>query len=179
MIIYNFKFNGNKFLKITIISIIIISIIIMFISINNLRKENKIILNDELRQNEVSTISSNQYTNILKQVYDDVDTYIGQKISFTGYVYKLYDFKNTEFILARDMLINESQTVVVGFLCTSEKAKDYKEGTWVNITGTIIKGYYHNPIPIIDITEIHETEKPENALVNPPDETYIATSTIL
>ena len=42
------------------------------------------------------------------------------------------------------MLINsDSQSVVVGFLCTHENAKEFKNGTWVNVTGKIIKGYYH------------------------------------
>ena len=60
-----------------------------------------------------------------------------------------------------------------------DKAKDFKEGTWVNITGKIIKGYYHDEIPVIDINKIEETKKPEDAFVYPPDGTYIPTSVIL
>lgn len=180
MFVYNLKVNGTKLFRITIISIIIIALVILSFSVYNFYYKSKFILNDGLPTNSVANIEANQYTNILKEVYENIDTYVGQSINFTGYVYKLYDLKDTEFVLARDMLINsDSQTVVVGFLCSYDKAKDFKEGTWVNVTGNIIKGYYHNEIPVIDITKMEETKKPEDVYVYPPDNTYIPTAVIL
>lgn len=180
MFVYNLKINGVKTFRIVIISIVIIAIIILTISIYNFYYKSKFFLTDNLPSNSIANIESNNYTNILKQVYDDVDTYVGQSINFTGYVYKIKDFKDTEFVLARDMLINsDSQSVVVGFLCSYENAKKFKEGTWVNVTGTIIKGYYHDEIPVIDINKIEETNKPEEEYVYPPTSTYIPTSVIL
>ena len=180
MFVYNLKINGVKTFRIVIISIVIIAIIILTISIYNFYYKSKFFLTDNLSSNSILNIESNNYTNILKQVYDDVDTYVGQSINFTGYVYKIKDFKDTEFVLARDMLINsDSQSVVVGFLCSYENAKKFKEGTWVNVTGTIIKGYYHDEIPVIDINKIEETNKPEEEYVYPPTSTYIPTSVIL
>ena len=180
MFIYNLKVNGTKLFRIIIIAIIIIALVILSLSVYNFYYKSKFILNDGLPTNSVANIEANQYTNVLKEVYENVDTYIGQTINFTGYVYKLYDLKDTEFVLARDMLINsDSQTVVVGFLCSYDKAKDFKEGTWVNVTGNIIKGYYHNEIPVIDITKIEETTKSEDVYVYPPDNTYIPTAVII
>ena len=180
MFIYNLKINGIKTFRIIIISIIIIALLILSLSIYNFYLKGNFILNDSLPSNSVANIDSNNYTNILKQVYDDIDTYVGQSINFTGYIYKLNDFKDTEFILARDMLINsDSQSVVVGFLCSYNNAKNFKEGTWVNVTGEIIKGYYHNEIPVIDINKIEETTKPEEEYVYPPNNSYIPTSVIL
>lgn len=180
MFVYNLKINGVKTFRIVIISIVIIAIIIFAISMYNFYYKSKFLLTDNLPSNSITNIESNNYTNILKQVYDDVDTYIGQSINFTGYVYKTEDFKDTQFVLARDMLINsDSQSVVVGFLCSYENAKNFKEGTWVNVTGTIIKGYYHDEIPVIDINKIEETNKPEEEYVYPPTNTYIPTSVIL
>ena len=180
MFFYNLKINGVKTFRIVIISIVIIAIIIFAISMYNFYYKSKFLLTDNLPSNSITNIESNNYTNILKQVYDDVETYIGQSINFTGYVYKTEDFKDTQFVLARDMLINsDSQSVVVGFLCSYENAKKFKEGTWVNVTGTIIKGYYHDEIPVIDINKIEETNKPEEEYVYPPTNTYIPTSVIL
>ena len=180
MFIYNLKIDGTKSFRIIIISIILIATLVLSLSIYNFYFKSKFVLNDNLPSNSVANIESNEYTNILKQVYDNIDTYIGQSINFTGYVYKIDDFKDTEFVLARDMLINsDSQSVVVGFLCTHENTKNFKQGTWVNVTGTIIKGYYHNEIPVIDINNIEVTEKPEEEYVYPPDNTYIPTSVIL
>lgn len=179
MFVYNLKINGTKTFRIIIISIILIALLILSISVYNFYYKSKFLLDDNLPSNLVSNINANNYTNILKQVYDDIDTYVGQSINFTGYVYKTKDFNDTEFVLARDMLINsDSQSVVVGFLCNYEDAKNLKEGTWINITGQIIKGYYHDEIPVIDINKIEETNKPEEEYVYPPDNTYIPTSVI-
>ena len=78
------------------------------------------------------------------------------------------------------MLINSNQqAVVVGFLCSSNEAKNFSNDTWVEITGTVTKGNYHGDIPLIKITEIKEAEKPNDEFVFPPDETYIPTSSLL
>lgn len=180
MFVYNLKVNGTIIFRSIIIFIIIFSLLILFFSMYNFYYKSKFVTNDFLPSNSIAEIDAHEYTNILKQVYENVDTYVGQSINFTGYVYKLYDLNDSQFILARDMLINsDSQTVVVGFLCSYDKSKDLKEGSWVNVTGEIIKGYYHNEIPVININKIEETTKPEEVYVYPPDDTYIPTSIIL
>lgn len=103
----------------------------------------------------------------------------GQKISFTGYVYRVYDFSNTQFVLARNMVISsDNQTLVVGFLCNFKDASKFSDGTWVNITGTITKGDYHGDIPVIEIKEMKACDKPSDEYVYPPDDTYIPTSAL-
>ena len=74
---------------------------------------------------------------------------------------------------------SDFQTVVVGFLCSYENANKFKNNSWVTITGEITKGYYHGDIPIIKIEKIEEIQKPEDALVYPPDDFYIPTSSLL
>ena len=180
MHIYNIKVNGNMLFRWIFIIIITIAILILSFSIFNIYKKSNFKVEDSISTNNISNLSSKQYTNVLKQVYDNIDTYIGQKINFTGYVYRVYGMNDNEFVLARDMLINsDSQSVVVGFLCNYDKAKEFKDGTWINISGNIIKGYYHNQIPVIEITNIEETIKPDDAFVYPPDDSYIPTSVIL
>lgn len=129
---------------------------------------------------DVYQITPNNYTNILNSVHNDIDTYLGQRISFSGYVYRVYDLKDTEFILARDMVVStDFQTVVVGFLCSLDKASEFKDGTWVQITGKITKGYYHGDIPVIEIEDIKNIQKQKDTFVYPPDEFYIPTSSLL
>lgn len=77
------------------------------------------------------------------------------------------------------IISSNSQYVVVGFLCEFENAKDFKDDTWVNITGEITKGNYHGDMPIIKITHIENTEKPSEEYVYPPDDSYIPTAGIL
>lgn len=120
------------------------------------------------------------YTNILKSVHDNPDEYIGQKIKFSGYVYRVIDFTEKEFVLARNMVVSSDfQTVVVGFLCSYDKAQDFEDGTWIEITGTIKKGIYHGEMPVIDIEKIQKIEKPSDEYVYPPDDDYIPTSSFM
>lgn len=66
--------------------------------------------------NDVYTIENKNYTNVLKSVHDDISTYVGQKVSFSGYVYRVYDFQDDQFVLARDMVVSSDfQTVIVRF----------------------------------------------------------------
>jgi len=176
MFIYNIKFNFGKLFRVIFCTMLIIGLIMCAITVY------KIVFKSESKasQNEVYEIPANNYTNILKSVHDDVDTYVGQSISFTGYVYRVYDLTEVQFVLARDMVVSSDfQTMVVGFLCTAENAKNFKDGAWVEITGKITKGYYHGDIPIIEIEKIKETTKPKDTLVYPPDNFYIPTSSLL
>lgn len=178
MLIYNIKINGSKVFKIvgSIVTIIVICLFIYTIyKIFGLSKNEGCTNNP----NNISNISADNYTEILKSVHDNIDSYVGKKISFSGYVYRVYDFDENQFVLARDMVVSsDSQTVVVGFLCESKNVKTFQDGTWVNINGEITKGNYHGEIPVIKITRIEECGEPENSLVYPPDETYLQTSEI-
>lgn len=134
-----------------------------------------------MNKNGVSQISAKNYTNILKTVHENIDSYVGKKINFTGYVYRVLDLQDNQFVLARDMIINSnSQTVVVGFLCECDTAKDFSNDSWVEITGEIIKGAYHGDMPIIKIIDIKSVDKPsKDEYVYPPDDSYIPTAGIL
>lgn len=133
-----------------------------------------------LPNTDIAIIRDEDYTNILKMVNDDIDTYIGQKICFTGYVYRVSDIKENEFILARDMVISDSpkQSLVVGFLCKYNQAKNFENNSWVKIIGTIEKGEYLGEVPIINISEIEKVAKPEKCEVPVPDDYYVPTSVI-
>ncbi len=129
--------------------------------------------------NKTAYITDKNYTNILKEVHKNLDTYIGQKICYTGYIYRVDNLKDDEFILARDMQIeNTNQTVIVGFLCTLPNATDYSNYEWVKIIGNIEKGNYFGDIPCIKIEEIEKIAEPENKIVPPPNENFIETAII-
>lgn len=177
MFICNFKLNQKLLFKILFSIIFILVIVIAGFSIYEIFNFNK--ENSCTPANDVVNIDSKNYTNILRAVHDDIDTYVNQKISLTGYVYRVYDFSDTQFVIARDMLIGkDNQTVVVGFLCTHKNALEFDDKSWVNITGTITKGDYHGDIPVIEITQITTCSKPEDEYVYPPDNTYIPTDSL-
>lgn len=180
MFIYNFKVDGNKLGKIFLGILFVIVLIITAVVCYRILGNNFFKTNDTIKVNEVQELSVTNYTNVLKAVHENVDNYVGQKIKFSGYVYRMIDFNQKQFVLGRDMVISSDfQTVVVGFLCEFENAIQYEDNCWIEIEGEIIKGNYHGDMPIIQIQEIKKIEKPSDEYVYPPDDSYVTTSTVL
>ena len=183
MFIYNIKINGGIALKTIIVLLSLFMLIVFGISIYRIFFTNgKIEINDRIIKNDITEIDGSDYTNILQAVHQNPSSYLGMKIKFTGYVYRLMDFKENQFVLARDMLINEegTQSVVVGFLVEYKDANNFKNGEWINATGVIEMGKYHNKeIPVIKADYIKQVKALENPFVLPPSNTYIPTSGLL
>ena len=183
MFVCNVKISKMKIFKMILSIMAIICISLSGIGILKMykSKENQetIFGGDCMPSGEVAYLTDENYTNVLKEVHENLENYIGQKISYTGYVYRVPEIEENEFILARDMkLENLNQTVIVGFLCDCENAKDFDTYSWVKVTGTIQKGNYFGEIPCINVTEIEKCETPENTVVSAPDENFIQTAVI-
>ena len=180
MFIYNVKIGGTKLFKIVLFFIIVF--VIFLCGIVSYKIYNATISSGtDYKVQNITELNNKNFTNVLKMVHEDVDTYIGQKIKYSGYIYRVYDLKNNQFVLARNMIISSDfQTVVVGFLCNYDDSIRLKDYSWFEIEGMIEKETYHGKnIPVLKITSIKEISKPEDGLVSPPDENYIPTSVIL
>ena len=180
-----YKFNKNKTFKLLFLIIFIPVILFFLICIYKIffkteisTEDEFISLEDTINNNKTFEITSKNYTNILQAVTNDIDSYIGCKVHFVGYVYRLIDFKPNEFVLARNMIVNEntSQSLVVGFLCSYSKAIDFPDNIWVDVLGTIQKGNYYGDIAIINVENMFECDKPKDDFVSMPDNTYIPTN---
>ena len=173
MFICNINLNKHNLIK--LLFVVISIIVIIFFGISAYRIFNQTIkVNDSIPEPDVCIVETNNYTNILKTVHDDLNTYIGQKIRCTGYIYRVSDFSDSQFVIARDMVISSDlQTLVVGFLCNCKDATNLQDKSWVEITGTITRGDYHGDMPIVIVTELHSCDIPSDELVYPPDESYI------
>lgn len=154
--IINFKLNFPKIIIAISCIIAIIFVILTFFRCINLSSQIDIIMDDE------------NYTNILKECHQNLDDYIGKTIHSTGYIFIPENFNKDEFVLARDMLINSSEAQIVGFMCEYENTQEYDENLWVEIDGTITKGYYQGELPLIKIKHIKKITTPENIFVYPP-----------
>jgi len=180
MFIYNLKLNGSTLFKILLA--IIIFIVICLCGIVGYKIFQASTKNyDNINTNRIIELTTQNYANILQSVHDDVDTYVGQKIKFSGFVYRVYDLTQEQFVLGRNMIISSDfQSVVVGFLCHYKDAIQFRDNCWVELEGKITKGTYHNSdMPILEVTSIKEIEKPNDEYVYPPDEDYIPTSVII
>lgn len=180
MFICNLKVNGSKLFKIFFSCVTLLLIFILVFVTYKVFYGAKSHTQSCMPQSDIFNISSKNYTNVLKAVHEDTDTYIGKKINFTGYVYRILDFDDSQFVLARNMVISSGfNYVIVGFLCEYNDINKFEDGTWVNVTGEITKGNYHGDIPIIRVIEINSCDKPNDEYVYPPDENYIPTSSWL
>jgi len=177
MFIYNLKLDKNTITRAFIaISMIIICLILMYSVYIIFFKSTSTC---DSTQNEIIDLNESNYTNVLKSANENIDSYIGKKIRVTGYVYRLIDFNESQFVVARDMKFNEnSNSIIVGFLCESKESSKFSDGTWVEVVGTIKKGRFTDELAVLDIVTIKETDKPANIFVNPPDKTYIPTTNI-
>jgi putative membrane protein len=175
MFIYNIKLSGSKIFKILLFLIIVFIIILCGIVVYKIYNES---INDNkcVKYNETTELTNKNYATILKAVHENIDMYVGQKIKFSGFVYRVYDLESNQFVLGRNMIISSDfQTVVVGFLCNYENAVNLADNCWIEIEGTITKGTYHGDMPILEITNLKQIEKPTDEYVYPPDENYIPT----
>lgn len=182
MFVFNMKMDGNRMSKFFIGLLCVILVVITCFICYKIIFASSFKTNDDMssRQNQVFEITPQNYTNVLENVHKDLNQYVGQKIKFSGYIYRLYDFSNEQFVLARNMIISSDfQTVVVGFLCHSTIAQNFEDSTWVEIQGTITKGEYNGEIPVIEIEDIKKIDTPSDEYVYPPDSSFITTSTVL
>ena len=84
---------------------------------------------------------------------------------------------NGKFYL--DLSVDDAEKLGIS-LSEYDNIQNFADRTWVEITGTISKGKYHNQtIPIIKIKSLNKIEKPNNEFVPPPSDTYIPTSSTL
>lgn len=182
MFICNIQLKKAKIIKYFLLIFIafIVSILVIVYSCRKTNTKNQV--TDDVPQTEFAEISQENYTNILKDSHENIDMYCGKKIKFTGFVYRLYDFTDTQFVLAREMIISASDTqaksVVVGFLSDYSLATSFADGTWVEVEATIEKGYYHSDIPILNISSMKQVECPDNPYVYPPDKGYVQTESL-
>lgn len=182
MFIQNIKINGKLIFKITFIILFILILLMCAYGMFQIfgAKEDKISNYEYYSRDKIQDISASNYSNVLKTVHNNIDEYVGMKIRFTGFVYRLYDFSENQFVLGRQMIVStDMQAVVVGFLCNLNEVSKYEDGTWVEIEGTIQKGDYHGEMPIIEVENIKQVEIPSEEYVYPPDQSYVATSATL
>ena len=157
--------------------VIIVGIFLFGVYIIFFRDNKTLKLSDTIKSDNIFEINESNYTNILKATNENIDSYIGCKVHIVGYIYRLLDFKENQFVIARDMAISpDMQSLVVGFLCEYDNANDFEDGTWVDLVGEITKGNFNGDIAILNLISIKKCEMPENPYVSMPDDTYIPTS---
>lgn len=177
MFICNVKMNRKIIVRFIIVAMfIVILCVFIAVGIRFFNAVSKVTVNDNLPNTAMLEINCQNYTNILKDSHEHIDKYVGKKVKFVGFVYRLYDFSENQFVLAREMVISsDNQAVVVGFLCDYKNANNLIDGEWIEAEGTIEKGNYHGDLPVIKIQTLNKVSAPADKYVFPPSANYLET----
>ena len=171
MFIFNLKLNKNKAIKIVLLITAVLMVFLLIFSIFRIYKKanNNDIQNNNNDNENIYEINSNNYTNFLKDAHENIENYLNIKIKISGYVYRMPDFADNQFVLSRTMILNSANTgVVVGILTEYDNAKDLLDNEWVNVTGIIEKGNYKGEMPILKVQNIEKIEPPDDEYVYMP-----------
>ena len=159
MFVVNIKLN---FKKIFVGCVIIAAFIAIIVELNS---DNSTLSSAKLIEKYDYILDENNYAEILKSVHENIDANINKTVKFSGYVFRMPDFKDDYFVCGRNTLVNSEENIA-GFLCQSSDAAKLKDNEWVEITGIIIKGNYNGDMPIIKVGSIKKIEAPANTYVN-------------
>lgn len=158
MFVCNVKIN---FKKVLIVSAIITLAIALFFELNSMHKA-------KFSSSYDYILDENNFTEVLKNVHDNIDTNVGKTIKLTGFVFRLPDFRSNYFVCGRNMMLDGDEKVV-GFLCMSDEKVELTDSEWIEVAGTITKGYYTTDMPVIKIESINKVSAPPNTFVKTPD----------
>lgn len=167
MFIFNLKFNKKFFKKICISIIIFLFIFMIFISFIKIKNNSK--SSNNSNNSNTLKIDTENFTTFLSDCHDNIPNYLNKKIHISGYIYRMNDFNKDQFVVARTMLINDSKnSLIVGILCSYDKAYEFADYDWVELTGVIEEGYYNGKLPCIKVDTINKIKPPENSYVKEP-----------
>lgn len=66
---------------------------------------NKDDISNNITNNKILEINSNNFTTFLKNCNENIDSYVGKTVHISGFVYRLSDFAQNQFVVARLMPI--------------------------------------------------------------------------
>lgn len=158
MFVVNFKLDFKKILISCIVIAAIVAIIVECCS-----KDNTISSSKAIEKYDYILDESN-YTKTLKTIHENIDANINKTVKFSGYVYRMADFKEDYFVCGRNTIVNGEDNIA-GFLCQSKDASKLVDNEWIEVTGIIIKGNYNGDMPVVKIGSIQKITAPANTYV--------------
>lgn len=128
---------------------------------------NDISVNEKLSSSLIK-IDTGDFINILNELYEKIDDYVGKEVEIEGFVYKEDRFGD-KFIISRSLMVCcAADTQVVGLMCDYNDSKSLKQNSWFKVVGTIEKYTFEDKIvPLIKISSLSPIEELKNSYVYP------------
>ena len=120
---------------------------------------NEIILDDE------------NYTEILADIEQNPNEYMGKKIKLEGFVYRDEQFEKNDFVVARMFMVCcAADAQVTGLMATWDKSSTLNDKQWVRVEGVLKTQTYEiegqkSLIPMIHIVSVAKIQTPDNQYV--------------
>lgn len=118
---------------------------------------------------DIIDISDDDYGIWYAEVMSKTDMYVGKRVHYRGSVYK-YTKSDKNLTVGRFcMTCCENDISYLGITCELDRADDYDDKDWVEITGIVQTAYldlYEETGPVIFVESIQPTEKPQKDVVS-------------
>jgi len=115
----------------------------------------------------VINVDSKNYLDVMEELTNNLDKYVGREIIIEGFVYRNKDFSKNQFVVAR-MLVTccAADAQIVGLMV--DAGLNIKDNSWVRVRGYIKRGSYDNQqIPVIEAKSIDLIKKPKEEYIYP------------
>lgn len=158
MFVINFKLDYKKILITCIVIALFIATIMEFGTKTPSNSVNSNISNYDF------DLTEENYTQILKNIHENIDENLGKTMHLTGFIFKMPDFKENYFVCGRNTISN-NEDKIAGILCDYQDSKVLIENEWIEISGVITKGNYNGDMPILKVGSIKKITAPANSFV--------------
>lgn len=121
-------------------------------------------------ENGVIVMDDRNFAPWLTELYTQLDSWVGTKITVSGSVWKDQDyFAADEFAVARMMMLCcAADMQPVGFLAQWDNAKNLTDNEWVMVSGTVGKKQYESSAdPIIIVDRVEKIPRPQREYLYP------------
>jgi putative membrane protein len=126
---------------------------------------------EQMRSSDKIVLNNDNYTEVLSDIEQNPDQYLGKAIEVEGFVYRDPQFQPDEFVIARMFMVCcAADTQIIGFMCQWEESDQIEISQWLSIKGVLEVETYETDgqqtfMPVIKVKEAEKLETPENQYV--------------
>jgi len=123
----------------------------------------------QFKQADSIKVTDLNYTEATSEINDFPGDYLGKTISMTGFVFRSPALTTSQLSLVRYVITCcVADSLPYGVMCEVKDAKNYPDGTWLSIEGTVQMGKYEDTdTPFIKVTSLKQIEAPKKPYVFP------------
>ncbi|MEN6348298.1 MAG: TIGR03943 family protein [Syntrophomonas sp.] len=114
-------------------------------------------------------VTDDNFVSLVAQIYETPQKFVGKDITMMGFVVRDSDFSEKQIGIVRYVITCcTADAMPCGFLCQYDNASSLKNGTWLEINGTIDMGKLRNSdFAVVKIKSFQPVKEPQMPYVYP------------